>query len=108
MRRQEVIDDLSYLFLIAHQMNTQERILWNLYLLFIIDEYMFLYIVLTLQRYIWYEPTIILGLVFPNSFLHEKPCHATPISMTLLFCHATSSVTTLNLRKIITLRYDVK
>jgi hypothetical protein len=44
--------------------NTQEytgdaSTLWN--------SYKFLYIVLTLQGYIWYEPTIILGLLFPNT-----------------------------------------
>jgi hypothetical protein len=30
--------------------------------------YKFLYIVLTLQGCIWYEPIIMLGLLFPNSF----------------------------------------
>jgi hypothetical protein len=69
MRREEVVDDLPYPFPIAHQIEHKgEQILWNSYLLFIIDRYKFLYIVLTLQGYIWYEPTIMLGLLFPNKY----------------------------------------
>jgi hypothetical protein len=50
IRREKVVDDLPYFFPIAHQMNTQEnKISWNSYLSFIIDGYIFLYIVLTLK-----------------------------------------------------------
>jgi hypothetical protein len=84
MRREKVVDDLLYPFPIAHQMNTQEnKISWNLYLYFIIDGYMFFYIVLTLQGYIWYEPTIIFGLCFPTLFLGQIP-RSTHASLKLL------------------------
>jgi hypothetical protein len=84
MRHEKVVDDLPHPFSVAHQMNTQEnKISWNSYLSFTIDGYRFLYIVLTLQGYIWYEPTIILGLCFPTLPLGRIP-RSTHASLKLL------------------------
>jgi hypothetical protein len=64
-------------------------------LLFIIDGYRFLYIVLTLCEYIWYELIIILGLWFPTLITligKKRPTkiYTKSVKKTILNCRPTA------------------